>query len=122
MKNKNIFSVLLIGLIVLILTGCAGGGGSGSASGSGSGSGTGVLSLSWTAPTSNTDGTQLTDLAGYKIYYGPSSGNYSTNIDVGNVTSYTVDNLTAGTYYIAITAYNTAGIESTFSNEVSKSL
>jgi hypothetical protein len=114
MTNKNIFPVLLIGLIVFILTGCAAGGGSGS--------GTGVVTLSWTAPTTNTDRTPLTDLAGYKIYYGPSSGNYITSLDVGNSTSYILNNLTTGTYYIAITSYNTAGIESTFSNEVSKTL
>jgi len=77
--------------------------------------------LTWTAPTTNTDGTPLTDLAGYKIYYGTTSGNYTNSINAGNVTSYTITNLTAGTtsYFVA-TAYDTAGYESVDSNEVVK--
>ena len=60
-----------------------------------------------------------TDLAGYDIYYGTSSGNYQSKTDVGNVTTYTVNGLTVGvTYYLAATAYNTQGLESSFSNEV----
>jgi len=82
----------------------------------------GQVSLSWTAPTTNTNGTPLTDLAGYKIYYGTSSGNYSQNIDVGNVTTYTLSNLAAGSYYFAATAYDTAGNQSAFSNEVNKTV
>ncbi|MFZ3137393.1 MAG: fibronectin type III domain-containing protein, partial [Thermodesulfovibrionales bacterium] len=79
--------------------------------------------LSWEAPTTNEDGTSLTDLAGYKIYYGTTTGNYTQNIDVGNVTTYTFSNLTNGSTYIFVaTAYNTARIESSYSNEVSKSI
>ena len=63
----------------------------------------------------NTD----SDLAGYKVYYGTVSGSYGTTITVGNQTTYTVTGLPAGTYYFVVTAYNTAGIESGFSNEVS---
>ncbi len=60
-----------------------------------------------------------TDLAGYEIYYGTSSGNYLGKIDVGNVTTYTVNGLNLGvTYYLAATAYNTQGLESGYSNEV----
>jgi hypothetical protein len=66
----------------------------------------------------NTDGTPLTDLAGYKIYYGTTSGTYTTSIDVGNVTNYTLTGLTPGlTYYIAVTAYDKARDESGYSNE-----
>ncbi|MBI3805610.1 MAG: fibronectin type III domain-containing protein [Nitrospirae bacterium] len=61
------------------------------------------------------------DLAGYKIYYGPSPGSYGAPIDVGNQTSYTITGLGTQTYYFAVTAYNTAGGESDFSNEVLKS-
>lgn len=60
----------------------------------------------------------MTDLTGFKIYYGTSSGSYSNVTDVGNVTSYTVANLSTGTYYFAVTAYDTAGVESAYSNEV----
>jgi hypothetical protein len=60
-----------------------------------------------------------TDLAGYEIYYGTSSGNYQSKTDVGNVTTYTVNGLTMGvTYYLAATAYNTQGLQSGYSNEV----
>ncbi|MBE0427920.1 MAG: DUF1566 domain-containing protein [Nitrospirae bacterium] len=83
----------------------------------------GHAALLWEPPTKNEDGTQLTDLAGYKIYYGTSSGNYSRSIDVGDVTTYTVDNLTDGlTYYFTSTAYDTSGNESKYSNEVSKAM
>ena len=59
------------------------------------------------------------DLAGYKLYCGAASGSYDTVIDVGNSTTYTLTDLPAGrTYYIAATAYNTAGLESGYSNEV----
>ncbi len=69
--------------------------------------------LAWTA---NQEG----DLAGYKVYYGNQSGKYTANLDVGNVTTYTVANLPDGNYYyFALTAYNTGGSESGFSQEVS---
>jgi hypothetical protein len=59
------------------------------------------------------------DLAGYKLHYGLASGSYTSVVDVGNQTSYTLTGLTAGTtYYIAATAYNTSGLQSTYSNEV----
>ncbi|MEI6560947.1 MAG: Ig-like domain-containing protein [Verrucomicrobiota bacterium] len=60
------------------------------------------------------------NIAGYRLYYGSASGNYTQSVDVGNVTQATVANLTAGaTYYAAVTAYNTAALESVKSNEVS---
>jgi hypothetical protein len=60
------------------------------------------------------------DVAGYQIYYGTSSRNYRYSVDVGNVTAYTIQGLTQGvTYYIALTAYDSADNESDFSNEVS---
>ena len=78
-------------------------------------------SLSWTAPTTHTDGTPLTDLAGYKVHIGSASRQYDQKLDVGKATNYTVSNLTdGGTYYFAVTAYNTSGVESTYSNEASK--
>jgi len=81
----------------------------------------GTITLNWDAPTTNTDGTPLTDLAGYTIYYGPTSGNYTNALDVGKVTTSAVNNLTDGlTNYFSVTAYNSAGVESSYSNEVSK--
>lgn len=78
------------------------------------------VTLSWTAPTTNTDGTTLTNLGGYKLYYGRISGIYTAFIDVGNVTTYTMTGLAAGTWYFVATAYNTSGLESGYSNEAIK--
>jgi hypothetical protein len=80
----------------------------------------GSATLAWIAPTTYTDGTTLTSLWGYKIYYGTSPGNYTISVNVGNVTTYTVTNLSTGTYYFAVTAYDISGIESSYSNQVSK--
>lgn len=82
--------------------------------------GTASTTLSWTAPTLNEDGTSLTDLAGYKIYYGRSPNSYSNQIRIDNpsVTTYMVESLSVDTtYYFAATAFNTLGIESRFSSE-----
>ena len=79
--------------------------------------------LSWTPPTTNSDATPLNDLAGYNVYYGTSSGNYSESIDVGDVLTYQVNNLSTGvTYYFTTTAYDTSGNQSVYSNEVSKTI
>jgi hypothetical protein len=60
------------------------------------------------------------DVAGYQIYYGTASRSYGYSIDVGNVTTYTLLDLTQGvTYYIALTAYDSANNKSDYSNEVS---
>lgn len=81
----------------------------------------GQATLSWTAPTTNVDGTPLTDLAGYKVYYGTSSRGYTTVLNVNNVTTYILTSLTDGTtYFFAATAYDTTNNESAYSNEVSK--
>lgn len=90
--------------------------------GCGGGAGGGRATLTWESPTTASDGTPLTDLAGYKIYYGTSSGNYTEVIDAGNVTTRTVGRLAPGTYYFAVTAYNGSGYESDYSNEVSKTI
>jgi hypothetical protein len=63
------------------------------------------------------------DLAGYKLYYGNASEDYSQVLDVGDTTMYTVTNLTAGnTYYFAVTAHDASGYESDYSNEVSTTI
>lgn len=74
---------------------------------------TGSATLNWTKPTKNTDGSALTDLAGYKIYYGTSSSALSKSVSVTdvNLTSYTLNNLTSGTWYFAISSINSAGVE-----------
>lgn len=58
-------------------------------------------------------------VAGYRIYYGAVSGNYTSSVTVGNATTNTISNLVSGaTYFITTTAYDAAGVESPFSNEV----
>ena len=69
----------------------------------------GSLSLSWTKPTQNTDGSALTDLQGYKLYYGTDANNLSNTINIpsGDTLSYTIQGLTSGTlYYVSISSYN----------------
>jgi hypothetical protein len=84
----------------------------------------GAATLSWTAPDQNTDGSVLTNLAGYRIYYGTIANVLDQVIDIPSVgmTTYVVDNLTAGTYYFSIRAYNAAGAESAFSPIVSDTI
>jgi hypothetical protein len=79
------------------------------------------VTLAWDAPTTNADGSVLEDLAGYRVYYGTISGNYSTNIDVGmDTTAQIILPNNGSTYYFATTAYDTSGNESGFSNEMSR--
>ncbi len=80
------------------------------------------ISLTWDAPTTNTDGTALTDLAGYKLYYGTSPGVYTTTVTLGTATSHVINDLSPGTYYFAVTAVNSEGAESECSNEAWKTV
>jgi len=62
-------------------------------------------------------------VAGYKLYYGSVPGSYTNSVDTGKTTSTIVNDLTEGkTYYFASTAYDSAGNQSGYSNEVSKSI
>jgi hypothetical protein len=83
----------------------------------------GTAKLTWQQPTTNEDGTPLTDFAGYKIYYGTSSGVYTNKIDVGKVQTYQMQSLADGvTYYFNVTAYNTGLLESGYATEVSMTI
>ncbi|HOJ13628.1 MAG TPA: fibronectin type III domain-containing protein [Deltaproteobacteria bacterium] len=63
------------------------------------------------------------DLAGYKVYCSTQSGVYGQGVDVGNVTSYSIPSVQAGTtYYVAVSAYDTSNNESEKSAEVSASI
>jgi hypothetical protein len=77
-----------------------------------------AISLAWDSPTHSNDGSGLTDLAGFKIYDGNAPGNYAGVTDVGNVTHFTTDPYQPGTYYFSVTAYDSIGNESDFSNEI----
>ncbi len=88
-------------------------------------SGTGVVTLSWLPPTENTDGSALTDLSGYKIYYGTSPDALTKTIALNNagLTSYMVENLAVGAdYYFAITAINSDDTQSGLSNIANKTV
>jgi hypothetical protein len=83
---------------------------------------TGSATLSWTPPTQNTDGSPLTDLSGYRIYWGTTQNSLVNSVTVNNagLSSYVVDQLTPATWYFATTALNSMGVESGLSNVASK--
>lgn len=85
---------------------------------------TGTVTLSWTPPTRNTDGSPLLDLAGYRILYGTTPGTYPLSVELGNpgLTSYVMEGLSPGTYYFVSTAINSAGVESSYSGMVQKTI
>lgn len=139
---KSKIGAILLPALFIAITGCGAGGGTGGAVSSGGTTGgttgggttgggttgggttgggttTNSATLSWSAPMLNVDGTPLNDLAGYKIYLGTSSGAYTTTVDVGNSTTYSMTGLDVNkTYYYAVTAYDTSGNESNYSTEV----
>jgi hypothetical protein len=84
----------------------------------------GRVVLNWQAPTTNSDGSPLTNLAGYTIKYGSSSSELtgSVTIDSPTVTSYTFPNLGPGTWYFAISADNSAGTRGAISKVVGTTL
>jgi hypothetical protein len=85
---------------------------------------TGSATLSWTPPTLNSDGSPLTNLAGFKVYWGTSQNNLASSATINNpgITSYMVENLVPGTYFFATTAFNSSGTESDRSNTASKTI
>jgi len=85
---------------------------------------TGTATVSWSPPTERTDGTPLTDLAGYRVHYGKSSTDLATVITIDNpgITSYVIEGLTSGSWYFATTAFDDQGMESDFSNVASKTI
>lgn len=84
----------------------------------------GSATLSWTPPTQNTDGSPLTDLAGYRIHYGTSAASLSRTVQIANpgIASHVVVDLSPATWYFAVKAYNSKGVESDLSNVASKTI
>ena len=80
--------------------------------------------LDWSPPTENADGSPLTNLAGYYVHYGTSDTSLTQTIDVADAsaTTYVVSGLTSGTYYFAVSAYNSLGFEGAWSNIAGKTL
>jgi hypothetical protein len=130
-NHKFIKTVLLLLLssLLLFLFGCGGGDNSasvaqGSNTDESSSTGTGSVTLQWNAPNTNANGSTLTDLAGYKIYYGLGSGqqNRTKSVDIGNYTSASVSNLSTGDWCFVVSAYDTSGNESSPSPEACKTI
>jgi hypothetical protein len=85
-------------------------------------SATGAVTLSWTPPSQNEDGSQLTDLAAYRILWSRDGGGFSNSVRIDNpgITGYVVENLAPGTYEFVATAINGSGVESRFSNAITR--
>ncbi|KAB0664006.1 fibronectin type III domain-containing protein [Oryzomonas japonica] len=134
MSMMKPLSALFLSLLVIIsLAGCGSGGGStastdsslpssvtggstggttpaGGTTSTGGTASTGVVKLSWDPPQGA--------VAGINLHYGTSPGSYTSTIKAGMVSSYAVSGLAPGTYYFVVTAYDSAGNESVYSNEV----
>jgi hypothetical protein len=84
----------------------------------------GSATLSWMPPTQNADGTVLTDLSGYKVYYGRSAGALDQIVTLDNpgLTRYVIENLSPATWYFAMSSYNSQGAESNRSTTASKTV
>jgi len=78
---------------------------------------TASVTLSWLAPTQNTDGSTITNLSGYRIYYGtdPNALAQTITLNSPSLLTYVVGNLAGGTWYFAIKAVNSNGVESNLS-------
>jgi hypothetical protein len=84
----------------------------------------GIASLSWSRPNENTDGSPLTNLAGYVVRYGPSSAGLNSQVSVpsANATSVEIANLSPGNWSFEVAAINTANVEGQFSATVIKAI
>ena len=82
----------------------------------------GSATLRWAAPTQTSTGDPLTDLAGYRVYYGQMTVRLDRKVTINDpgVTSALVSDLGSGTWFFAVTAFTRAGVESSMSNVVSK--
>lgn len=127
-------AVLSLIFLSLVLAGCGGSGNVTSTPSSDSGGGIGgggtvggtgdVPILTWIKPTTNADGSALTNLAGYRIYYGRCSRDYTEMIELDDpeATECSIGDLSAGFYFFSITAYNGDGVESYYTKELSKEI
>lgn len=85
---------------------------------------TGSANVAWVAPTKNADGSTLSDLAGFRVYYGTTAGQYTKSVTINSpyTTNYTISSLPAGTYHIIVKAYDSSNNESAASTAVSKTI
>jgi len=80
------------------------------------------VTLSWRAPTKNTDGSTLTNLAGFRVHYGTAPDTYTESVQLPDeeMTSVVIEDLPPARWYFVVSAYNSAGLESNFSSSVDK--
>jgi hypothetical protein len=87
---------------------------------------TGSLTMRWQAPVTRTDGTPLSlaDINGYRIQYGTSAGDYTSQVNLadGTAQQVTLTDLPLGTYYLVMTTYDVNGLESGYSSEVTRTV
>jgi hypothetical protein len=120
MSNPFSRPVSWLAAVCFIVAGCGGGGSGASSDGASGGNPSpmdGALTLAWNANLES-------DMGGYRVYYGTSSGTYQqvrgAGMDAGLVTEFSITGLQAGTtYYIAVTSYDRTGNESSYSAQVS---
>ena len=84
----------------------------------------GSATLSWLPPTSNTDGTALSDLSAYRIRWGTQAGDFANSelVEDPGLSTYTVDQLTPANWHFVVTAVNSNGVQSRSSNSASKTV
>ena len=83
-----------------------------------------TVTVRWVAPTTNIDGTPITELQGFRVFYGTASGQYSQSVYIASstITSAVIEELTPATWYFAVKAISSSGVESAYSSEASKTL
>jgi ABC-type Fe3+-hydroxamate transport system substrate-binding protein len=116
---KKIIMLALAIFSSILLTACGGGAGDTSSNTQNTTTTSGKV-LEWTAPTTRSDNTplSLSEIQGYRVYYGTSPSDMTMLVDLNDdtITDFTVDSIPSGNYYFAVTAYDMDGVESGFSN------
>lgn len=130
--DHSSFTKALIPLcMAALLVACGGGGGGGGGSDSSSAVTPGPVSpdsvtIAWTAPVARADQSplSLSEIGGYRVYYGTTEGEYPNRVDVSDSSAVevTLDNLPLGSYYFVVTTYDGTGRESSFSPVVVKTI
>ena len=120
-ERTHFLGFLILSWFIVVLASC----GDGSSSDPHSlftGDGTGESVLSWSPPTTNTDGSPV-DLMGFRIYAGEAPTNLQPAVFVNAIdTTAVINGLATGTHYFAVTAVGISGAESVFSNIESKTI
>jgi hypothetical protein len=124
-RLRRVLVGVLIAALALGLSACGSvGSGGGSAGASAASASAGTAALNWSPVTETTTDAALTNLAGYKIYYGTSPGNLNNVVVLASpgATSYLVTNLAPGIWYFGVTAFTNTDVESAMSDIVSQTV